>query len=92
MKYSVAKIEDLKYTPHPELDLPPLWQVIYHEAIHGNHILFEKELVDFFEKDISKSEHSFSDEQTEHLVTSALILMSTTDFQKMRSLVKRLDY
>jgi len=68
---------------YPEVNLPPLWQVIYQEAIRGHHILFQRADVERFEAAEGVSEPWLDSAFTEELEGLVVDLAGSADLQEM---------
>lgn len=78
-------LEDLTTVFYPDVSLPPLWQVIYHEAMRGNHILFNKErLTSNTEKSSEKHQND------ESFIIIAMNILSLSNLSEMRSSLDQL--
>ena len=66
--------------------LPPLWEVIYQEAIRGHHLLFSKRDVDAFETGSTREPmtESSADEVTELIMD----LAHCSDLQSMLDMIE----
>ncbi|MBM4251057.1 MAG: hypothetical protein FJ146_03725 [Deltaproteobacteria bacterium] len=49
MRPSSPLLENLIQQNYSGVELPPLWQVIYQEAMRGHHLLFQRSDVELFE-------------------------------------------
>lgn len=79
--------ESLIQSNYPDLNLPPLWQVIYQEAIRGNHLLFDKKEVETFEAErvyFSKNWDDLVNEEIEELITH---LAGCSDLREMMDII-----
>ena len=74
------------------VNLPPLWQVIYQEAIRGHHLLFRPSDVELFERDADNHDTSFDSEFTEELELIALRLVQSAELQDMVNVIDALAY
>ncbi len=68
---------------YPGVNLPPLWQVIYQEAIRGHHLLFRRTDVERYDAVAQKSEEWTDQAITDELETISLRLVSCADLQAM---------
>jgi hypothetical protein len=79
--------EALIHLSYPESTLPPLWEVIYQEAIRGHHLLFRRDDIERYECDGNESfwqDASLTDE----LERIVLRIIAAADLQAM---VKTID-
>ena len=70
-------LEDLMSVFYPDVSLPPLLQVIYHEAMRGNHLVFDREKLassDLQVRIINSAEAVKLDDQTVDFVFGLLTL------------------
>ncbi|MCB9228360.1 MAG: hypothetical protein H6618_01990 [Deltaproteobacteria bacterium] len=74
-------------------DLPPLWQVLYFEAMHGNHILFYPDTPDSFSgEDLeSDSTSGLPEDVNRRLVESGAGLLGAGTLGEMWDIVRKLD-
>jgi len=83
--------EDLTSVFYPEISLPPLWQVIYHEAMRGHHILFDKEKVSYLEETLQKIIPSLTFEVPHNtVVETAITVMRLNSLSEMREYLNKL--
>jgi hypothetical protein len=77
---------------YPELDLPPLWEVLYQEAVRGNHMLFRKSDVELFE--LESEDMDFLNDQllSEELELGALKVIACPDLQGMITVIDAMPY
>lgn len=81
-------LEDLTEVFYPEVALPPLWQVIYHEAMRGHHLLFKKSW------NMSSSEPAYPlhlEEQQDHLVQIVIDILNCHDLKSMAAIIDSLS-
>lgn len=81
-------LENLIQQNYPGPALPPLWEVIYQEAIRGHHLLFKKSDVEQFESEMHDVEFWSVEDDALDLELTALKVMSCYDLQAM---VKMID-
>lgn len=82
----------MKENFHDDHSLPPLWQVIYQEAIRANHIIFEKQDVECFESDRSHEpicEHKIDFQDLSNIMIS---LFSSPDLGEITKKISSLPY
>ncbi len=79
---------------HTQDLLPPLWQVIYQEAIRANHIIFHAEDVIRFNEETSRTYDSLTlDRPTpRHIRDSAYALFTAQSLADMRRIIASLDW
>lgn len=75
------------YADNLGVNLPPLWQVIYQEAIRGHHLLFRPSDVQRFERDAENNDAVIDTEFTEELELVALKLVECADLQAMVNVI-----
>ena len=69
------------------MNIPPLWQVIFQEAIRGNHLLFDKKECEQFEIErmtFSASWDDLIDEEIEEIITH---LAGCADLREMMDII-----
>jgi hypothetical protein len=72
--------------------LPPLWQIIYNEGIHANHILFDRSDLLLFETSLAKNHLAMlSPEEAKLLEETFLDLISCHSVGLMRQTISGLD-
>lgn len=89
MRPSSPLLENFLHAAYPETNLPPLWQVIYQEAVRGNHLLFKRSDVENFDNQLTFTDHGTDlhiPEEVEYLV---LNILSCPDLQSMVRLIDR---
>lgn len=83
MRNQSQVLESFIQQNYPGVALPPLWQVIYQEAIRGHHLLFRRIDVERFDAQSSEEpawgDHEISDE----LEMIVLRLVGSPDLQAM---------
>ncbi len=89
-KASANLYENFFEESYPPLPLPMIWRVIYHEAVRGNHILWNSD-------DLASIEHSLQAAQfkiapTEHdtIIQFMANLTSCGDFRELHNMIKGL--
>lgn len=87
MRSSSASLsESFLHHLYPETALPPLWEVIYQEAIRGHHLLFKRIDVERYDNslDDSSDQTSWLDSAlTDELELIALKIIGASDLQGM---------
>lgn len=82
-------LESFFVSNYHDANLPPLWQVIYQEAVRGHHLLFCKQDVELFSSETqTHKSQSVDDSWSEALEPVVLDILSASDLQTM---VKRID-
>jgi len=64
-------------------NLPPLWQVIYQEAIRGHHLLFHPTHVERYEIAVNSPSFWLDESLTDELETVVVQIVSCSDLQDM---------
>jgi hypothetical protein len=80
--------ETLIQQNYPGPALPPLWEVIYQEAIRGHHLLFAKNDVEVFDTEMLGDAFWTEADDAADLEVSALKVIACSDLQAM---VKTID-
>ena len=88
MKPSLAFENILTLMSSQGKSLPPLWQVIYYEAVRGHHILFDHLDVVEARQLESKPSQTISAEELEQLCESVVTIISCSDLASMRRAIK----
>lgn len=79
-------------TNYPPLPLPMIWRVIYHEAMRGNHLLWDKVDLDEIEATVTSPNFKVNPED-KHLVTHFMAkFLSTISFMDLQTMVKSLSH
>lgn len=79
--------ESLIHSNYPDLNIPPLWQVLYQEAIRGNHLIFDKNECEQFEAERTSFSYSWEelvDEEIEEIVSH---LAGCADLREMMDII-----
>lgn len=87
---SSAILENFIHSNYPGVNLPPLWQVIYQEAIRGHHMLFRRSDVEMFDRETGNHEMAFDAGFDDDMEIMALKLISCADLQAMIKVVDAL--
>jgi hypothetical protein len=74
----------------PPLPLPMVWRVVYHEAVRGNHILFDAEDMTAIEDYYHSKDFKLREENNAPMAKFAVKFFSSTDFREMRAMIKAL--
>ncbi len=86
-------LESFIHASYPGTNLPPLWQVIYQEAIRGHHLLFRPVDVARFEASavgLGQSEAWLDQSITDDLETIVVQVIGCADLQGMINIVDAL--
>lgn len=73
-------------TLYPASNLPPLWEVIYQEAVRGHHLLFRREDVEQFDA-IIEQEAVYDDMLTDEIEMIVLKVMACSELNEMVKLI-----
>ncbi len=89
---SSAILESFIHANYPGMNLPPLWQVIYQEAIRGHHLLFRRTDVDQFDADMrSESAEMWASEAlSDELEIIVLKLIGSSELKDMVGVIDAL--
>lgn len=79
------------YADNLGVNLPPLWQVIYQEAIRGHHLLFSPADVQRFDRDAETTDAGIDTEFTEELELVALRLVECSELQAMVNVIDAME-
>jgi len=75
-----------------QTSLPPLWQVIYDEAVRGHHLLFSvKDVGSFTTPNLQEPHVELSVAQTDTICQMALRLLRCVDLESMRIVIANCD-
>ena len=88
---SSALLEGLIHQNYPGLALPPLWQVIYQEAIRGHHLLFRRCDTERYETAATEAELWQDQAVTDELEAIAVDIVACPDLQSMVDLIDSLE-
>lgn len=78
---------EANYAPLP---LPMIWRVIYHEAIRGNHILWERGDLDAIENMHQSADFKMNEEDRSAVTTFMVRFMAGSDFRQLADMIKAL--
>ncbi len=71
--------------------VPFLWQVIYHEATRSNHLVFDREDIEKFDKDSSR--FPSAEQQGQDRVSEVMMdLLSCNELDKIQNTIRALTY
>ncbi|NRA44315.1 MAG: hypothetical protein HRU09_05080 [Oligoflexales bacterium] len=73
-----------QWQKHMAIEIPPLWQVIYYEGIHGHHILFSPSDLTLFENPDFPSTAAIDQKQVTKIGYS---LLRCRSFREMVSII-----
>lgn len=76
-------LESFFVSNYHDSNLPPLWQVIYQEAIRGHHLLFRKQDVELFSNDRPNHNKEVDDSWSDDIEPVILDLLHASDLQEM---------
>ncbi len=82
--------ESLIQSNYPEMNIPPLWQVLYQEAVRGNHLLFDKKEVERFEEERVSFKPVWDDLINEEIEEIATHLAGCSDLREMMDIIDSL--
>ena len=75
------------YAPLP---LPMIWRVIYHEAVRGNHILWDSNDLAAIDEMHDTAEFKMNDEDRSVVTSFMVRFISGTDFRQLSEMIKEL--
>lgn len=78
---------EANYAPLP---LPLIWRVVYHEAVRGNHILWEKADLDAIEAQYGSSSFKLAPEDTSAVTRFMARFFSTVDYADLKKMLRLL--
>lgn len=79
--------ESLIHSNYPDMNIPPLWQVIYQEAIRGNHLLFDKAECEIFENERLSFRMSWNELVNEEIEDIITHLAGCADLREMMDII-----
>lgn len=82
-------LENFIHSAYPETNLPPLWQVIYQEAVRGHHLLFNRHDVEQFDQELVPLEKSAELQIPDEVETIVLHIVECADLQSMVKVIDR---
>lgn len=89
-KQRSAVSENCFETDYPPLPLPLIWRVIYHEAMRGNHILWDRSDLDAIEKEYQSPSFKLSPEDQGAITRFMATFLANVDYHELRAMVKQL--
>ena len=78
--------ENFFQTLYPTSELPPLWEVIYQEAMRGHHLLFQRNDVEIFENQVR--DDWYQEESSEEI---ELLVLKVLGCSELGEMVKVID-
>jgi len=87
---SSAILESFIHSNYPGLNLPPLWQVIYQEAIRGHHLLFRRGDIERYDAAAKASDVWLDQALTDDLEAIVVAVIGAPDLQEMVRLIDEL--
>ncbi|MCX6125218.1 MAG: hypothetical protein NTV34_10815 [Proteobacteria bacterium] len=91
MKNSSQNIfENYFESNYPPLPLPMIWRVVYHEAVRGNHILWDRVDLDAIEEHVQSSNFTLDTEDKKVATRFMSKFFSTVDYTDLQTMLKRL--
>ena len=80
-------LESFFISNYHDSNLPPLWQVIYQEAIRGHHLLFQKQDIERFGLEETSTTTQIDDSWSDDLEPVVLDLLHASDLGEMVDLI-----
>lgn len=77
-------------TTYPPLPLPMIWRVIYHEAMRGNHILWERNDLDAIEQKYQTAEFQMTEEDRNVITKFMVRFLGCSDFRELQAMIREL--
>lgn len=87
-RHSVS--ENYFETNYPPLPLPMIWRVIYHEAVRGNHILWEKADLDAIELEFQSPNFKLAQEDKGAITRFMARFHASVDYNELRAMICQL--
>lgn len=75
---------------YPPLPLPMIWRVIYHEAVRGNHILWDSDDLAAIDQMHVSADMKMSDADRSAVTSFMVRFISGTDFRQLSNMIKEL--
>lgn len=69
-------------TLYPASSMPPLWEVIYQEAVRGHHLLFRRADVEMFDT-VSEQEAVYDEAMSDEIEMIVLKVLACNELQEM---------
>ena len=76
---------------YPNLDLPKIWQLSYHEGIRHNHILFRPEEMERIRKTLQVDLFKFDKSDAVLLLKKSTRIFTSDDFQFIRKQIEGMN-
>ncbi len=89
-KATSGVFENYFETTYPPLPLPAIWRIIYHEAVRGNHILWDQSEIETIDKTIKSPDLKLSQEDTLSITKFMAGFFSSGDFRDLKRMIKDL--
>jgi hypothetical protein len=83
--------ENFFQTLYPASALPPLWEVIYQEAVRGHHLLFNRRDVELFDT-VAESEAMYDDVLSAEIEIVVLKVMACSELGDMVKVIDAQPY
>jgi hypothetical protein len=84
-------LESFFVSNYHDSNLPPLWQVIYQEAIRGHHLLFRKQDVELFASETRTCTTTIDDSWSDALEPVIMDLLHATELRTMVDTIDALE-
>ncbi|MCX6119120.1 MAG: hypothetical protein NT027_16405 [Proteobacteria bacterium] len=85
-----SNVKENYFDTYPPLPLPAIWRVIYHEAIRGNHILWETADLQEIERNAQNRELNLSKEDTISITRFMAKFFSNGDYRELKQMIQTL--
>lgn len=82
-------LENFLSSAYPDTNLPPLWQVIYQEAVRGHHLLFNRQDVERFDREINVLDKIADIVIPDEVETIVVEIVECPDLQSMVKVIDR---
>ena len=92
MNFALQNLETRFLNSNPAAQLPPTWQVIYQEAIRGNHILFSPEDLRKFDVISVRSIDQLDSEEALKIEEAAFRVMTASNYEEMSETIAGADF
>lgn len=87
---STPFLENFIHQNYPGVGLPPLWEVIYQEAIRGHHLLFRKDEVEKFDSELCGTDAGFDQAFSDEIEGIVVAVVEAADLQGMIDVIDSL--
>lgn len=91
MSSKSSVLESFLVNSYHETNLPPLWQVLYQEAIRGHHLLFKKADIERYESVPWAAQTAVTVDIGEELEQIVMELLSCSDLTPMIDIIEALE-